>query len=74
MKWTSTKEKLHPDKPGLRDYELLECLVIPKRGHIQMCCWNCEHEVWDDAEGDDCLYGADQIEWWMVIEGPGEQS
>lgn len=70
MEWISTKDKLHPDKPGIRDYEQVECLVIPKGGCLQMMCWNCEDEVWDDSQGDDTMCEADQIEWWMIIEYP----
>lgn len=72
MEWISTKNKLHPDKPGINNYEQIECLVITKRGRLQMLVWNCEHEVWDDELGDDFELHADQVDWWMVIEYPNE--
>ena len=51
MEWTKTAYKL-PVKPGIKAYEQVPCLVRID-GHIEILVWNCEHECWDDRDGDD---------------------
>ena len=52
--WKMTADCL-PEKPGKLAYEQIECYVFVD-GRIDECMWNCEHEVWDDRDGDDFKY------------------
>lgn len=68
VEWISTEVKLHPDKPGLSRYEQIPCLVIFKdSNYIENLVWNCEHLVWDGADGDDYACDADKIAYWMAF-------
>lgn len=49
--WIATADRL-PQKPGVEHYEHVWCLIY-YHGEILLRPWNCEHLVWDDAEGDD---------------------
>jgi len=64
--WISIKDKLHPDKPGMRRYEHVACLVVRKR-EILIRQWNCEHLVWDSEDGDDFFCKAEDITHWMPL-------
>lgn len=64
--WTSVKDKLHPDKPGLDQYEHVACLVV-YNGEILLRKWNCEHLVWDTEDGDDFFCKAEDITHWMPL-------
>lgn len=66
--WISTQDKLHPDKPGLKPYEQVPCLVVYKR-EVFIRLWNCEHFVWDDEDGDDYFCSAEEITHWMLLPG-----
>lgn len=61
--WISTKDRL-PEKPGLSDYEQIDCLVIHK-GERRHLVWNCEHMVWDDSSGDDWVCNPLDVDYWM---------
>lgn len=41
-----------PEKPGLKSYEQIPCLV-KLNGDFAILVWNCEHNCWDDEDGDD---------------------
>lgn len=69
--WIATKDKLHPDKPGLYKYEQIRCLVI-FRGRPRILMWNCEHLCWDDEEGDDFFCNAADVTYWHEIIGPDQ--
>lgn len=64
--WSKTEEGL-PQKPGLRDYEQIECLIYLPSGDLEISMWNCEHEVWDDAEGDDFRYDPLYPTHWLAL-------
>lgn len=64
--WHKTVDGL-PQKPGKRDYEQIECLILLPDGCIEISAWNCEHLVWDDAEGDDFRYAAGHPTHWMAL-------
>ena len=67
LRWNKTADGL-PKKPGKRRYEQIECLIMLPNGYIEISAWNCEHEVWDDAEGDDFLYDQNHPTHWIAIE------
>ena len=66
MEWYSTKDKPHPQKPGLQHYETIPCLVVFK-GRVRILQWNCEHMCWDDEDGDDWFCNADAVTHWMAL-------
>jgi hypothetical protein len=66
MKWIASKDKKHPDKPGLESYEHVPCLVI-HRGMLLFRLWNCEHLCWDDEDGDDYYCDAGAVSYWAEI-------
>jgi hypothetical protein len=65
MDWIKTSERL-PIKPGKRSYEHVDCLVVFK-GQVFARPWNCEHECWDDEDGDDHWAEALEVTHWMPI-------
>ncbi len=72
MKWQRIKALSDlPMKPCRKAYEQIDCLIWHK-GEAKFSVWNCEHAVWDDAEGDD--YFCDPLEptHYMIIEPPEE--
>ena len=69
IEWIATTELKHPDKPGKKSYEIVPCLVVHK-GEIEICAWNCEHGVWDDRDGDDFRYKAEEVSHWMHLPPP----
>ncbi len=66
--WISTKERL-PEKPGIKDYEYVECLIVVY-GRVEWGHWNCEHECWDDDAYDDHRYDAEDPSHWMPLPEP----
>jgi hypothetical protein len=68
MVWTSTKDKF-PEKPGKARYEQIPCLVV-RKGWVELLVWNCEHECWDDAEGDDYECDKFAVSHWMFLPPP----
>lgn len=58
-----------PKKPGERDYEQIECLIMHK-GAVKLRVWNCEHLVWDDEDGDDFYCAPLEPSHYAVIEYP----
>lgn len=66
MEWIATTDKLHPDKPGLRRYEQIPCLIVRNRD-ILLRQWNCEHLVWDGEDGDDIYCKAEDVTHWMPL-------
>ena len=68
MEWIATTDKPHPDKPGLRRYEQIPCLIVKNR-EILLRQWNCEHLVWDGEDGDDFYCKAEDVTHWMPLPG-----
>ena len=66
MEWIATTDKLHPDKPGQRQYEQIPCLIVRNR-EILLRQWNCEHLVWDGEDGDDFYCKAEDVTHWMPL-------
>ena len=66
MNWIPTTEKPHPDKPGVKRYEQVPCLVV-HGGEILLRQWNCEHLVWDTEDGDDFFCRAADVSHWMPL-------
>ena len=64
--WIATKDKPHPNKPGLTSYEQVPCLVVTY-GRICIRQWNCEHLVWDTEDGDDFDCQACEVSHWMPL-------
>ena len=65
-RWNKTVDGL-PQKPGKRDYEQIECLIMLPNGDLEISVWNCEHLVWDDAEGDDFRYDPGYPTHWLAL-------
>ncbi|MCE7073715.1 hypothetical protein LZG74_25630 [Dyadobacter sp. CY327] len=57
-----------PKKPGLLNYEQIDCYVFHD-GQVKELCWNCEHECWDDRDGDDHELDAMAPSHWMKRPG-----
>jgi hypothetical protein len=57
-----------PEKPGLINYELIRCLIFVK-GEWEISMWNCEHDCWDDEEGDDFRYDPLTPTHWAALPG-----
>ncbi|MDO8983002.1 hypothetical protein [Cypionkella sp.] len=66
--WTETVDAL-PIKPGKSSYEQICCLIYVN-GAYEVAVWNCEHDCWDDAEGDDFRYHPKQPRCWMPLDAP----
>lgn len=66
LRWNKTADGL-PKKPGKRNYEQIECLIMLPNGDLEISVWNCEHEVWDDAEGDDYRYDPEHPVLWLEL-------
>lgn len=64
--WTATADKLHPDKPGLRPYEQVPCLIV-RKGEVLLRQWNCEHLIWDTEDGDDFFCNPGDVSHWMRL-------
>jgi len=69
MIWTLSATKLHPDKPGLANYEQIRCLVV-HQGDVLIRWWNCEHKCWDDESADDYFCNAGDVTAWMLAPAP----
>jgi hypothetical protein len=65
MPWKATKDGL-PEKPGKQNYEQVPCLVIASGG-IEILTWNCEHECWDDEEGDDYVCEPLTVKYYIPL-------
>lgn len=52
MSWIKITSLDDLPKKQTNSYEQYDCLVFYK-GEIKHLVWNCEHLVWDDADGDD---------------------
>ncbi|MDH7787701.1 hypothetical protein QBD01_003728 [Ochrobactrum sp. 19YEA23] len=63
--WISTGDRL-PEKPGLSDYEYVECLIFVN-GSVEIGHWNCEHLCWDDEDHDDFLYNPQGPTHWRPL-------
>jgi len=50
-------------------YQQIECLILHK-DNVLLRVWNCEHEVWDDENGDDFFCEATDPSHYMVITRP----
>lgn len=64
--WTKITDGL-PGKPGIREYEQIECLIKLPNGDIEVSMWNCEHMCWDDADGDDFRFDPGWPTHWMPL-------
>lgn len=64
--WRKTIDGL-PKKPGKKNYEQIECLIMLPSGEIEISLWNCEHEVWDDEHGDDYRHDPCKPTHWMPL-------
>ena len=68
LPWIKTSERL-PAKPGLTDYEYVECVIFYK-GEFLCRPWNCEHLCWDDEQHDDHFCDALEPTHRMEVEEP----
>lgn len=64
--WTRTTDRL-PSKSGDDDH--VDCLIV-LRGQVLLRPWNCHHECWDDAEGDDYFCDPTEPTYWMPLPAP----
>lgn len=70
--WISTLDRL-PEKTGKYRYEQIGCLVY-HNGSVKMLVWNCEHDCWDDADGDDYFCDSLSPSHWMPLPSPPNTS
>ena len=66
MEWISTKDKLHPDKPSVKNCEHVPCLIVRNRS-VMLRQWNSHHLVWDTEDGDDFYCEAQDVTHWMLL-------
>ena len=66
--WILTTDRL-PSKPGVAEYEYVECLIF-YHGGILKRPWNCEHLCWDDEEHDDFFCDPKAPTHWMPLPEP----
>lgn len=72
MRWVRIKSEADlPEKPGERDYEQIDCLIW-HNGEPKFRVWNCEHRVWDDADGDDFFCDPLEPTHYAIIDAPDE--
>lgn len=67
MNWIKTNKELPKGNENL-NYEQIDCLVV-LNGRIQHLVWNCAHQCWDDADGDDYACDALKPTHWMLFPG-----
>jgi hypothetical protein len=65
--WKSTKDDGLPKKPGVESYEQVQCLVITNFGTMCILTWNCEHNCWDDEDGDDYAGDPDSVRYYIPL-------
>lgn len=63
--WIKTSDRL-PEKPGLKSYEYVDCLIYVK-GEVLQRPWNCEHLCWDDAHYDDFEFHPTEPTHWTPL-------
>jgi len=68
LPWIKTADRL-PEKPGLADYEYVECVIFYK-GEYLVRPWNCEHLCWDDEAHDDFFCNPHDPTHYMILDGP----
>jgi hypothetical protein len=68
LTWYKPQDQL-PKKPGIESYEHVDCLILYK-GQLLFRPWNCEHEVFDDEEGDDHFCNAEDVTLWAACQRP----
>ncbi len=69
--WVKVSEAGLPAKPNKKKYEQIMCLVVRNgRTYVEVLMWNCEHKVWDGADGDDFECNADEVEWYKIVTTP----
>ncbi len=68
LTWYRPQDQL-PKKPGIESYEHVDCLILYK-GQLLLRPWNCEHEVFDDEEGDDHFCNAEDVTLWAACSRP----
>ncbi len=62
-----------PKKPGIDSYEHVDCLCVHK-GTIKNLLWNCEHEVWDDTDGDDYFCDPLEVSMYRPLPTPPKEN
>ncbi|MDE1990575.1 MAG: hypothetical protein KGI82_08920 [Betaproteobacteria bacterium] len=67
--WKDPRKEL-PTKPGKKDYEYVDTLIIKKNGDVLFRPWNCEHLVFDDECYDDFYCDADDVSLWCEVIKP----
>ena len=73
MHWVRiTNSRSLPEKPGKKPYEQIDCLIW-HNDEPKLRVWNCEHNVWDDAGGDDFFCDAMEPSHYMIIDPPQPQ-
>ena len=66
--WVRTADRL-PEKPGIKDYEYVDCWIFVN-GEVLQRPWNCEHLVWDDVYYDDAEFEPLEPSHWMPCKIP----
>lgn len=61
-----------PKKPGLCDYEQIDCLIY-HQGIVMHSVWNCEHICWDDSSGDDHMFEPLEPSHYSIITYPEKE-
>ena len=63
--WIKTTDRL-PEKPGVKAYEYVDCLIVVK-GEVIQRPWNCEHLCWDDVHYDDFEFHPTEPTHWTPL-------
>lgn len=50
------------EKPADEEY-----VLIHSENGVEPAVWNEHFNCWDDAEGDDCMYSAEDVDAWLEI-------
>lgn len=66
MNWTEINCLEDLPKKKTASYEQYDCLVS-RKGCVSHLVWNCEHECWDDSDGDDYVCDPLDVDAYMIF-------
>ena len=66
MNWKSPAKDGLPPKPGKLPYEQIPCLAI-RKGEMHLLMWNCEHNCWDEQDGDDYMFDPLDVDYYIPL-------
>lgn len=68
--WTTDKNKLKKTEKG---FQQIQCLVM-RKGLIKLLFWNCDHECWDNSEGDDYECDFEAVQAFIPVSELGDRN